>query len=378
MGQVTTGYDPVTGKPKRRTVYGKTRQEVSEKITKLLAEVQSGTYVEPSRGTLGDWLDRWLTVYKKGQIRESTRLDYINSIDSHIKPALGDIPLAKLQANTLQDFFNDKLENGRLDGKGGLSTRMVRGFYIVIHQALKQAVKEGLVIRNVAEATSPPTVVNKKMQPLTEEQLITFLEHVKDGPLFSAYLLAATTGLRRGELLGLCWDCVDLEKGTIMVKRQLLTHGSKLSHVESTKSKKGRRVITLTDDDVRELKKHRARQAKEKLIMGVAYQDNDLVFCKPDGTYINPKWFTKGFQRQLIEAGLPKVRLHDMRHTSASILLARGVHPKVVQERLGHSSIAITLDLYSHMVPGLDEAAAASLNGLLSKRKNPAKDAGKA
>lgn len=369
VGQVSIGYDPATGKLKRKSFYGKTRKEVADKIAQALQELKSGTFVEPTQTTFGDWLDKWLTSYKKSQLKPSTYESYEMLINVHIKPALGKVPLAKLQAHMLQSFYNEKLEKGRADGKGGLSTRMVRYLHAIIRQALQQAVKEGLLARNVADATSPPTVKNKQMRPLTEEELLTFFEAAQEDRLFPAYVLAATTGLRRGELLGLCWDCVDLEQGIITVKRQLLVLKDGLALEETTKSKSGRRSVVLTDDAIRELKAWRKRQAQEKLLLGEAYQDNGLVFCKEDGTPLDPREFTKRFQRLLEKAGLPKVRLHDLRHTHASLLLARGVHPKVVQERLGHSSITITLDLYSHLAPGLQEAAAATLNGLLKKEK---------
>lgn len=371
-GQVSVGYDPATGKLKRKSFYGKTRKEVADKMAQALQEVRSGTYIEPAQTTFGEWLDKWLTGYKKGQLKPTTYQGYEILINVHIKPALGKIPMAKLQSHMLQAFYNEKLAAGRADGKGGLSTRMVRYLHAVIRQALQQAVKEGLLARNVADATSPPTVKNKQMRPLTENELLTFFETAKGDRLFAAYVLAATTGLRRGELLGLCWDCVDIEHGVITVQRQLLVLKDCLTLEETTKSKSGRRSITLTDDAIRELKAHKKRQAQEKLLMGEAYQDNGLVFCKEDGTPLDPREFTKRFQRQLAKAGLPKVRLHDLRHTHASLLLARGVHPKVVQERLGHSSITMTLDLYSHLTPGLQEAAAATLNGLLGKEKSPA------
>lgn len=375
-GQVSVGYDPATGKLKRKSFYGKTRKEVADKMAQALQEVRSGTYIEPAQTTFGEWLDKWLAGYKKGQLKPSTYESYEILINVHIKPALGKIPMAKLQAHILQSFYNEKLAAGRADGKGGLSTRMVRYLHAIIRQALQQAVKEGLLPRNVADATSPPTVKNKQMRPLTEDELLTFFETARKDRLFPAYVLAATTGLRRGELLGLCWDCVDLENGVITVKRQLLALKDGLTLEETTKSKSGRRSITLTDDAIRELKAWRKRQLQEKLLMGEAYQDNGLAFCKEDGTPLDPREFTKRFQRQLAKAGLPKVRLHDLRHTHASLLLARGVHPKVVQERLGHSSITMTLDLYSHLTPGLQEAAAATLNGLLSKEKGPAKAQG--
>lgn len=372
VAKASVGYDPATGKPKRKSFYGKTRKEVADKMAQALQEVRNGTYIEPAQTTFGEWLDKWLTGYKKGQLKPSTYQSYEILINVHIKPALGKIPMAKLQAHMLQSFYNGKLAAGRADGKGGLSTRMVRYLHAIIRQALEQAVKEGLLVRNVADATSPPTVKNKQMRPLTENELLFFFEAAKGDRMFPAYVLAATTGLRRGELLGLCWDSVGLEHGVITVKRQLIPLRDGLSLEETTKSKSGRRSITLTDDAIRELKVWRKRQAQEKLLLGEAYQDTGLVFCKEDGTPIDPREFTKRFQRQLAKAGLPKVRLHDLRHTHASLLLARGVHPKVVQERLGHSSITMTLDLYSHLTPGLQEAAAHTLDGLLRKEKGPA------
>ena len=375
IGMITAGYD-ADGKRIRKSFSGRTRQEVAEKVNAALAEVADGSYIEPTDITLGEWLDRWMTTYKKAQLKQNTYDSYAAQIRIHIKPALGGTQLAKLQPHALQNFYNEKLKSGRVDGKGGLSTRAVRYFHAIIRQALQQAVKEGILPRNVADATSPPVIQNKQMQPLTEEQAITFFDYAKDDELFAAYLLAATTGLRRGELCGLCWDSVDLEKAVLTVQRQLLVYKDGLALEDTTKSKSGRRRIALTDDSIKALKAHRRNQAQERLLMGEAYQDNNLVFCKPDGTYLDPREVTKRFQRLLKAAGLPRVRLHDLRHTHASLLLARGVHPKVVQERLGHSSITMTLDLYSHLTPGLDQAAAETLNGLLQKR-GPAKEQSK-
>lgn len=367
--QITVRIDPVTGKPKRKTLYGRTRREVADELTRIRHELATGTYIEPATCTLGEWLDRWMSQYKKGELKRSTYENYEQIIRAHIKPGLGNIPLAKLQPHMLQTFYNDKLESGRRDGKGGLSTRMVRYFHAIIRQALEQAVKEGLLPRNVADATSPPALRKQQMQPLTEDELLKFFEVAKEDRLFPAFVLAATTGLRRGELCGLKWDSIDLDEGVLVVRRQLLTLKGGPSLEDSAKSKRGKRRITLTDDAVRELKALRKRQAEEQLLLGEAYQRNNLVFCKADGTKLSPPQVTRRFQQLLERAGLPKVRLHDLRHTHASLLLAQGVHPKVVQERLGHSSITMTLDLYSHLTPGLDEAAAATLNGLLSKNK---------
>jgi|LSQX01.2.fsa_nt_gb integrase len=367
--QITLRIDPATGKPKRKTLYGRTRREVADELARIRHELATGTYIEPATCTLGEWLDRWMTEYKKGELKRSTYENYETIIEAHIKPDLGNIPLAKLQPQMLQSFYNKKLESGRRDGKGGLSTRMARYFHAIIRQALEQAVREGLLPRNVADATSPPALRKKQMQPLTEDELLKFFEAAKEDRLFPAFVLAATTGLRRGELCGLKWDSIDLDEGVLVVRRQLLTLKGGPSFEDSAKSKRGRRRITLTDDAVRELKALRKRQAKEQLLLGEAYEKNNLVFCHADGTKLSPPQVTRRFQQLLERAGLPKVRLHDLRHTHASLLLAQGVHPKIVQERLGHSSITMTLDLYSHMTPGLDEAAAATLNGLLSKNK---------
>ncbi|NPV44790.1 MAG: site-specific integrase, partial [Firmicutes bacterium] len=330
-----------------------------------------GGYIEPSKITFGEWLDKWLVEYKKGQIKPTTYESYEVIINAHIKPALGNIPLAKLQPHMLQAFYNDRLESG-------LSTRRVHYCHTIIHQALKQSVKEGLLPRNPAEATSPPAIKNKQMRPLTEEELLKFLDVAKDDRLYAAYVVAATTGLRRGELLGLCWDCVDLEQGIITVKRQLILLKKKgLILEETTKTKSGKRTIVLPDDTVKELKAHRKRQAQEKLLLGEAYEDHNLVFCTEKGTPLDPRNFTRHFKRLLKKAGLPTdIRLHDLRHTYATLLLKRGVPAKIVQELLGHSTITITLDLYSHVTLEMQKLAAESLNGLLSKEKDLAQKQG--
>jgi len=376
LGQVSIGNDPGTGKPKRKSFYGKTRKEVADKMAQLMQEVRNGTYVEPSTTTLGEWMGKWLTVYKKGQLRPGTYENYEVLIKTHINPGLGNTLIAKLQAQMLQNFYNEKLESGRKDGKGGLSTRTVRYFHTIIREALEQAVKEGILSRNVADSTSPPVITTKQMQLLTESELLTFLDKAKGDRLYAAYVMVAMTGLRRGELLGLCWDCVSLEQGVITVKRELLALNEGLLLQENTKTKSGKRSITLTDDSIRELKAYKKRQAQEKLLSGVAYQDNDFVFCKEDGTALNPKDFTKRFQRLLKAAGVPIVRLHDMRHLHATLLLQRSIPAKLVQERLGHRSVKMTLDLYSHVTLEMKEMAAESLNGFLSKEKSPAKTQG--
>jgi integrase len=380
QASLIVGYND-EGKPKRHYVYGKSSKEVKAKLKELLKRQAEGTFVEPHKTTLGEWLGRWLEQYMKAKLKRGTFESYNTLVTAHIKPAVGNIQLIKLQANMLQKFYNDMLSSGRKkptkDGEKGLSTRYVRYMHTVIREALQQAVKENLLARNPADATEPPTVKTKEMRPLSEQEMEKFLESASDDRLFPAYVLAVATGLRRGELLGLCWDCVDLNAGTVTVRRQLLSLKGGPVLEETTKTKSGRRCVTIPDNVVKMLRSHKTQQDRQKnWFAGGAYEDNNLVFCKEDGTMLDPAEFTKRFQKRLYEAGLPRVRLHDLRHTHASLLLARGVHPKIVQERLGHSTITMTLDLYSHLAPGLQEAAAAEINGLFaSKEKAPESEA---
>lgn len=363
-GKISIGHDPVTGKLKRVTFYGKTRQEVAEKLNKALHEYKTGTFIKPNKITVGQWLDRWLEVYAKPKVRLSTWESYETTVRCHIKPTIGNLPLKDLRPEHLQQLYNEKLKSGRVDGKGGLSAKSVGYIHAVMNQALKQAVKEQLVYRNVCEAVNKPKQKRHEIKPLTIEQMNQFLSVAREDKLFPAFLLEWGTGLRRGELLGLKWRDIDLKKGVITVRRSLIRTRQGLIFSEP-KTEKSRRTIPIPKEVVAELKAHKARQAQERLLLGQAYQDNDLVFCSAEGRPLDPRSFTRKFERLLEKAGLPRVSFHDMRHSHATMLLLLDEHPKVVQERLGHSTIAMTLDTYSHVVPGLQEKAAAKLSSVL-------------
>ena len=371
IGQVTVDSQPDPGQYKRRSFYGKTRKEVFDKMHEVTNDLKHGIYVEPTKTALGDWLDRWLEEYKRNNIEQLTYENYHSIINLHIKPELGKTLISKLKADQIQAFYNKLLKEGRLDGKGGLSTSMVKHTHTIINQALKKAQATGLINRNVAQETEPPKVKNKEAKAFTEEQLQIFIEEAKDDRLYVAFVLSVTTGVRRGELLGLKWDCVNFDNKTIAIKRQLIPHKVGLILKETLKSKKSKRTITLTDDAVRELLAHKECQDQEKKLQaGIGYEDSDLVFAKVDGTFIEPRSFTKRFQRIASRAGLSKTTLHQLRHTHASLLMAQGIHQKVVQERLGHSSVAITMDLYSHLSEKLERQASSSLNGLIKPHGN--------
>lgn len=369
-GSVTIGYN-ANGNPKRKRVYGKTRTEVQEKLNKIIYEINTGTFIEPTKITLGEWLQEWLKG-RKPHLEESTWTSYEIMIRRHINPVLGNTKLKNLQPHHLRSLYNEKLENGRVDGKGGLSPRAVHYIHSIINAALKQAIKERLINFNVAEVVELPKMKKHEMRPLNDEEIDIFLDEASKTRHYTAYMLELGSGLRRGELLGLKWQNVNLEEGKITVLEQLVRSKEKGLIIKNLKTKSSRRTIPLPSDVAKQLKVYRKQQLKEKMLLGPAYQDNDLVFCNPDGKPYDPRAFTKHFERLVKRAALPEIRFHDLRHTYATQLLKSGVHVKVAQQLLGHSSITMTLDTYSHVMPGLMDEAAERLNGIF-KRKTPLK-----
>ena len=223
--------------------------------------------------------------------------------------------------------------------------------------------------RNPADRAKPPSIASiDEMPPRTwsARQLDDFLAHVRDDRLYAAWRTLAMTGLRRGELLGLDWDAVDLDTGRLAITRTLI-EGKGAPRFSDPKTKRGRRSVALDATTVEALREHRERQLDERVAWGPAYESHGLVFCREDGTPIWPRTFSRSFDHHVRDAGLPKIRLHDLRHTHATLALEAGVHPKVVQERLGHATIAITLDTYSHAIPAMQEDAAAKIAALLER-----------
>jgi integrase len=371
MAQVTIGRDPQTGKPKRATFYGKTRQEVADKLTKALREKQQGTFVVPHKLTLGEWLDTWLQEYKKPKLRPSTFDSYEMLIRCHLKPALGHIPLRDLRPEHLQHFYNAEVQRGA-------SARTVRYCHTLLYGALAHAEKHQLVARNVSKLTERPRAVRKEMHTLTLDQLIEkLLPAIAQDRLFAAIFLGFGTGLRRGEVLALRWKDVDVRTGTLQVRQALVRvtnhnvpKGEKRTRLlfQEPKTSPSRRTIPIPEACLAALKQHKARQAEEKLLLGQAYHDYGLVFCQADGKPIDPRNFLRSFDRLIAQAELPPIRFHDARHTFATLMLELGESPKTVQTMLGHSRVAITLDIYSHVSLELEKKAAAKLNAALTGR----------
>lgn len=304
----------------------------------------------------------------RGSVRPATYENY-GYVLKHIIPAIGSIRLAKLTPQHVQRLYREKQDQGL--------TRMVILMHAVLHKALGQAVKWDLVPRNVADAVERPKVARKEFQALSPEEAQRFLEVAEGDRFYALYVLAITGGLRLGELLGLTWEDIDLDRSTLTVRRQLQWQKVKGSKEErrqpvlaELKSAKSRRTIALSTVAVAALKKHRAKQAKERLALGEVWQDQSLVFCTTIGTPQNHSAIRNRSFHPLLEAtGLPRIRFHDLRHTCATLLLAQGVHPKLVQEQLGHSQISVTLDTYSHVTAPMMQEAAAKMDAILAAAK---------
>jgi integrase len=364
---LSNGRNPSTGKPKRIFLYGKTRAEVADKLAKTLGEMQQGSFVEPNNLTVGGWLDTWLKDYAKPHIRQATWVSYEMLIRVHIKPSIGNIKLRQLQPTHLQELYNEELRNGRADQTGGLSARTVELTHVVVHSALKQAIENGLLVRNASDATKLPRQEKKEMRVLTPDEEKKLLDTLGTDTYSTAILLDLSTGLRLGELLGLRWEDVDLDAGILRVQQsiaRLKNDGgtTKTSLVfQPLKTKKSQRSVPIPESVVVTLKTYKARQNRE-----------GLVFSTPTGTPIEPRNFIRRFGQLLAKAGIPEANVHAMRHSYATRLFELNEHPKTVQELLGHSQISMTLDTYSHVMPEIKQAAAKKLDGWLSpQKKNP-------
>ncbi|RJX23248.1 MAG: site-specific integrase [Ammonifex sp.] len=375
--RLTIGVDPETGKQKQISKYFKTRREAQEWLAKAVHERATGAFVEPNKVTLKEWLDRWLKIYAKQKVAVTSFDFYGTLIRCQIVPAIGHIELQKLKPIDVQEMYAEKMKNGRLDGNGGLSAETVRRIHNVLHGALKQAVKEGYVSRNIIEAVEPPKANKEEVTPLAKKDTDQFLSAVQEDRLYALFVLALTTGLRRGELLSLRWQDVDLNKRTVTVRYTLARAKQEEGPTKTAlifkepKTAKSRRTVPLTQLAAQVLKTHKARQAQERLFFGQAYQDNGLVFATEDGRPIDPRNFTRRYTRLMKKAKVGHTRFHNWRHTFATVLLELGEHPKVVQEMLGHSKIATTLDTYSHITPGLMEQAVAKLDAVYGQKGSP-------
>jgi len=356
---INTGRDPATGKRHRHfeNVRGR-KAEAQRRLRELLLSVEQGAYVKSDRITVAQFLEEWLQDYVATNTAPRTAERYQEIVRVHLIPALGSLPLLSLRPHHIQKYYAEAMESGRRDGKGGLSALTVHHHHRVFYEALRYGVKHGILIRNVAEAVDAPHPEHKELGILSASDVQLILDACKETPYYVLFFTLAYTGLRRSELLGLRWEDVDLQKSTLSVVRSLhQLRGGKYIFSEP-KTKRSRRQIALSPSLTIVLWEHRLKQEHARKLLGEPLESTDLVFSHPDGRPIRPDSVTRAFPEIAKSVGLRDVRLHDLRHAHATILLQQGVNPKIVQERLGHSSVSTTLDIYSHVLPGLQEAAA--------------------
>jgi integrase len=344
---------------KRKTLYGKTRGEVSEKLTKAMADRDEGLVFDADNLKVGEYLERWLVDSVLDTVRPTTYERYEQIVRIHVRPALGSVKLKNLTPVHVRGLYREKLE-------AGLSARTVQYIHVTLHKALKQAVQDGLIPRNATEAVKAPQVRREEMRPLSGDQVKVLLEVARGDRLEALYVLAIHTGLRQGELLGLKWEDVDLESGTLRVRRTLVTaKGGPV--LTAPKTKGSRRSVKLTQGAVEALRSHLKHQLQEIDRAGSLWRENGLMFASESGEPLDRRYLTSCRYKALLKrAELPMIRFHDLRHTCATPLLSKNVNPKIVSEMLGHASIAITLDTYSHVLPNMRDQAAAAMEEALS------------
>ncbi|SDY34816.1 site-specific integrase [Thermoactinomyces sp. DSM 45892] len=365
---IDIGRDPQTGKRKQMWSKGFDEEGDAEKaMIKAIYEMNQGIFVESNKITFGEFLCRWLEDYAQINCAPKTFEFYELVIQKHIIPSMGKLLLTQLKPMHIQNYYSKKLTNGRLDGKGGLSARSVHHHHRLLHEVLEHAVKWQLIFNNPVKATIPPKPKKKRVNALTKEQVLTVLQLAGKLWCYPIIFFALNTGMRRGEILGLRWKDVDLEKRTISISYSLQRVKKKgLQLRPATKTEGSRRSLAISNSVVDMLKKVQTHQASNKLQVGEFYQDNGFVFSMSCGKPIDPHRVSKEFRHLVKKSdGIPYMSFHDLRHCHATLLLQQGEHPKVVSERLGHSTITLTMDTYSHVLPNMQKEAADKLDKFL-------------
>jgi integrase len=361
------GTDPATGKRKIATVtVSGSRREAERELRRLLRSLDTGEHVDPHRMTVREWLRTWLDASRQ-EVAPRTAERYAEIVDNFLSPALGNLQLTKLAPVHIQDAYNRWATGGRRDGKlGGLSPQTRRHIHRILSAALGRALEQQLIARNPCEAFKKrlPKVERREMASLTPEQSARLLHALQHSHIYWPVLIALATGARRGEVLALRWRHVDFDRGTVRIVESLEQTRAGL-RFKAPKTNRAR-AVTLPSLAVEELRRLKQAQAEDLLTLGVRQTENTLVCARRDGNPLQPQSLTHEFPRFLTRLkDFPRVRFHDLRHSHATQLLLAGVHPKVAQERLGHSTISTTLDLYSHVTATMQEDAAGRLDATL-------------
>ena len=359
-GRYTAGHDPETGKPIYKNVLGRTQAETKTKLKAAIEEARSLDITRVGKYTVGVWMDEWFENYAKVKVRPSSHQTYRGYIDNHIKPNIGKAPLEKLTSLELQKLYKKLLTSGRVERveskhqAKGLSPKTVRNIHQIIASAMKLAKEQRLITTDPTEGCALPKLEHKEMKTLPVEQLASFLREAKDSGVFEMYYVELATGLRRGELLGLKWEDIDLEHGSLRVKRQIARIDGEI--VEAPlKTKNAYRTLPLAEDTVAVLQQQRNKTGS-----------SPWVFPSPTGGPISPDSVLHMLHRVLKRAGLPRVRFHDLRHTFATLALQNGVDIKTVSGMLGHFSAGFTLDTYAQVTTAAQKEAARTMEKVLT------------
>jgi len=360
--RVFTGRNDATGKRiyHNKTIHG-TKKDAQRYLNGVLRDLDLGLFAEPSRMTLSEFLDKWLKESAKPSVSDRTYQNYVWLLKTYVRPKLGGVRLSALKPLEIQSLYTD-LHQGR-----GLSAKSVRHVHATLSGALNQAVKWRLIAQNPAGVVDLPKIERKEMLALSPEEVSRFLEAAQSDRYGVMFTFAVITGMRPGEYMGLKWSDIDLERGTATVQRSLLIVATeKGERFSDPKTPQSRRTIPLPGAMLRQLREHRRRQAEERLRAGSEWAGLDMVFCTDSGKLLDlHNVRVRNFKPILTRAGLPeKLRLYDLRHTCATLLLGEGVHPKVASERLGHSSVVLTLNTYSHVLPTMQSDASEKLEKL--------------
>ena len=348
----------VTVQGKQIYKYFKTQRDALDWVHETRTQIKSGVSVRAASITLQGYLDEWLVAHKSA-VRPKTIYQYSQIVRQHIVPVLGKIKLKDLNPNHIQSLYNFKIESG-------VSKRSVVLIHSILHKALNQAMKWELIGRNPAQAVTRPKVARKEMKTLTDSQARTFLSAAKESRYEMLYWLAISTGMRQGELLGLKWSDLDWTSGSLQVQRQLQRTESEGLVFSEPKSLASNRSVLISIGMLEKLRNHLDYQLQEKRLLGEKWKEYDLMFPSTIGTPADHRNLYSDFKKTLKRAELPDMRFHDLRHTAATLMLEQGVHPKVVQERLGHADITLTLNTYSHVMPSMQESAAQKMDELLN------------
>lgn len=355
--------DPGTGARRRKWHSFKgTKREAQNECARLISEVQGCNYLEPNKIALSQFLRQWLD-HVKPRVSPRSHERYSELVEKNIIPLIGATHLAKLRPAQIAGAYAKALREGRRDGTGGLSASTVVYMHRVLKQALAHAVRWELIAKNPADAVDPPRAERGTMSTFDMAQTAELLEAVRSSRLYVPIVLGVLCGLRRGEICALRWKHVDLATAQLAVVESAEQTADGIRYKQP---KSGRaRTVALSSFVLEALRAHRLRQAEEFLKLGARQKDTTFIYAREDGEPIQPRSLTHGWQGLLAKTSLPRIRFHDLRHAHATHLLACGVHPKVASERLGHSKVGITLDLYSHVLPGMQADAAARVDDAL-------------